>query len=101
MYARSARIYGKNTMPKRLLYQTQDNLDRMDKRLPVLFVAGSDDPVGNYGEGVKTTVKAFEKSGMEHVDLKLYPLCRHEIHNEINRQEIYQDLAGWIKENAL
>ena len=81
--------------------QTQDNLDRMDKRLPVLFVAGSDDPVGNYGEGVKTTVKAFENSGMEHVDLKLYPLCRHEIHNEINRQEIYQDLGGWIKENAL
>ena len=29
--------------------------------------------------------------------MKIYPLCRHEIHNEINRQEVYEDLANWIE----
>jgi len=34
---------------------------------------------------------------MEQVDVKIYPLCRHEIHNEINKQEVYGDVASWIE----
>lgn len=77
--------------------QNSKNLDAMGKDLPVWFIAGGDDPVGNYGTGVQRAAEEFKKHGMEHVDVKLYPLCRHEIHNEINRREVYEDVANWIE----
>ncbi len=77
--------------------QKHDNLVQMKKELPVLFVAGGDDPVGNYGPGVEKTAEEFRKIGMAHVDLKLFPLCRHEILNEINRQEVFNFLGSWIE----
>lgn len=73
-----------------------DNLNRMRKDMPVLFIAGEDDPVGNYGKGVKQAVAAFKKSGMTGVSCRIYPLCRHEILNEINREDIYKDVARWL-----
>ena len=76
--------------------QKPEQLAKMDKELPVYLVAGGDDPVGNYGSGMKQLKKAFEDSGMKHVSLKLYPLCRHEILNEINRDEVYEDTFDWI-----
>lgn len=87
-----------NAMMTGLLYiQKEENLNRMKKNLPCFIIAGGDDPVGGYGEGVKKCAQAFHAHGMERVDLKLYPLCRHEIHNEINREEVYQDIASWIE----
>ena len=76
--------------------QDPKNLDAMKKDLPVFFIAGGDDPVGGYGAGVQKCAEEFRKYGMNFVDMKLYPLCRHEIHNEINRQEVYEDVLDWI-----
>lgn len=72
------------------------NLARMNKELPVLFLSGGDDPVGNYGKGVRQAAKAFRNAGMKHVTERIYPLGRHEILNEINRDEVYQQTAAWI-----
>ncbi len=77
--------------------QNSKNLDAMRKDLPVFFIAGGDDPVGSYGTGVRQAVEGFKKHGMELVDVKIYPLCRHEILNEINRREVYEDVADWIE----
>ena len=77
--------------------QDGKNLNAMKKDLPVFFIAGGDDPVGGYGTGARQAVEEFLKHGMERVDVKIYPLCRHEIHNEINRQEVYEDVASWIE----
>ena len=77
--------------------QDPKNLNAMKKDLPVYFIAGGDDPVGGYGAGVKRAAEEFKKHGMTQVDLKIYPLCRHEIHNEINKQEVYEDVASWIE----
>ena len=76
--------------------QQPETLNAMDMELPVLFTAGREDPVGAYGQGVQQAADAFMKAGMKQVDVKLYPLCRHEILNEINRAEVYEDIAGWI-----
>ena len=76
--------------------QNAKHLDAMKKDLPVYFIAGGDDPVGGYGDGVRQAAGEFKKHGMEKVDVKIYPLCRHEIHNEINKQEVYEDVVSWI-----
>ena len=64
--------------------------------LPIFFIAGGDDPVGSYGKGVLKTEAEFRKAGMVNVTCKLYPGGRHEILNEINRQEVYEDVAKWL-----
>ena len=73
------------------------NLNAMRKDLPVFFIAGGDDPVGSYGKGVRQAANAFQKAGMTDVSVRIYPLCRHEILNEINKEEIYEDVIQWME----
>lgn len=73
------------------------NLANMKKDLPVFFIAGGDDPVGSYGKGIHQCAEAFRKAGMTDVSVKIYPLGRHEILNEINKEEVYGDVVRWIE----
>ena len=85
-------------MMQGILYIEQpENLAHMDKELPVFFIAGGDDPVGNYGKGVQRSADAFWDARMEKVSLRIYPLCRHEILNEINRTDVYADVAAFFE----
>lgn len=77
--------------------QQKNNLAAMNKDLPVFFIAGGDDPVGPYGKGVQKCADTFVSVGMTDVKTKIYPLCRHEILNEINREEVYEDVLRWIQ----
>ena len=84
-------------MVKGIHYNQQPkNLENMKKYLPVFFIAGGEDPVGPYGKGVEQAVAAFRKAGMINVSCKIYPGCRHEILNELNQEEVYQDVADWL-----
>lgn len=84
-------------MMKGIYYvQQPKHLACMKKNLPVFFIAGQEDPVGPYGKGVAQAAKAFRKAGMINVALKLYPDCRHEILNELNREEVYADITHWL-----
>ena len=77
--------------------QDKANLNKMRKDLPIYFIAGGDDPVGDYGKGVRKAAARFAACGMQDVNCKIYPLCRHEILNEINRLEVYEDVLGWAE----
>ena len=84
-------------MMQGILYVEQPkNLANMKKDLPLFFIAGGDDPVGPYGKGVRQAAEAYEKAGMENVTVKIYPMCRHEILNEINKAEVYEDISEWM-----
>lgn len=76
--------------------QQEKYMANMRKDLPVFFIAGGEDPVGSYGSGVRQTAEEFTKVGMEKLSLKIYPDCRHEILNELNKDEVYQDVVNWI-----
>ncbi len=78
----------------------EENLNAMPKELPVHFIAGDMDPVGNYGEGVKKAYRDFEKAGMKKISLKLYAGGRHELLNEKNKQQVYEDIYPWIMERV-
>ena len=81
--------------------QKKTTLQAMEKTLPVLFIAGDADPVGPYGKGVEKTAEAFRSAGMEKVTVKLYPGARHEILNETNKQEVYEDVSGWLQSEEI
>lgn len=77
--------------------QDSENLRKMDKALPVFFFAGDADPVGDYGKGVRRAYASFLAAGMQDVTLKLYPGCRHECLNELNKAEVYADVLAWLE----
>lgn len=74
-----------------------ENLDKMNKQLPLLFVSGSKDPVGGMAKGVLRCIDAFKRSGMKDITIKLYPEGRHEMLNERNKAEVYQDILDWLE----
>lgn len=76
------------------------NMEKVPKDLPVFFVAGEDDPVGNFGKSVRKICRKYIDSGMKDVSIKLYPGDRHEILNETDRQQVYEDLYRWMEKRA-
>lgn len=77
--------------------QNKKNIDRIPKDLPVFFVAGKDDPVGNFGKGVEKACEGFLKAGIKDVNIKLYKDDRHEILNETDRETVFDDILKWIQ----
>ena len=71
------------------------------KDKPVLLMSGDMDPVGNYGKGVTEVYRKLLETDHKNVTLKLYHEARHEILNELNKDEVYNDLEHWIEENIL
>lgn len=67
------------------------------KDLPVFFVAGADDPVGDYGKGVLKAYDKFRSAGVENVFVKLYKDARHEILNDFCKEEVSADILGFIQ----
>ncbi len=74
----------------------RENLEKMPKELPVFFVSGEADPVGDYGKGVKRAYQSFLDVGMKNVKMKLYENDRHELLNEMDREQVYGDIHQWI-----
>ena len=75
----------------------KENLSKLPENLPVLMVSGEEDPVGAYGEGVRKARASLEGAGMKHVEMKLWPGDRHEILNELDRDQVMEHIAGWIE----
>ncbi|ERI91564.1 hydrolase, alpha/beta domain protein [Clostridiales bacterium oral taxon 876 str. F0540] len=80
-----------------LLFITdKNNIRKTPENLPILLLSGKRDPVSSNG---KTVVKAFEeykKAGLNNITMKLYEDMRHEILNEIGKEEVYEDILNWI-----
>lgn len=74
----------------------KENLENIPKELPVMFVAGDMDPIGDYGVGVKAAYDSLDEVGMEHLTLKFYEGDRHEILHEDDRAQVMQDIYSWI-----
>lgn len=70
--------------------------EQIPRSLPILLTSGDKDPVGDWGKGPKDLYDLYVSQGFRDVTLKLYPEGRHEILNELNRQEVYKDITSWI-----
>ncbi len=76
---------------------SDDSLRNIPTDLPMLLTGGANDPVG--GEpGIEKLAKHYRAAGHRKVDVSIYPDGRHEMLNEINRDEFTHDLLGWIEQ---
>lgn len=66
------------------------------KDLPILFISGSKDPIGNNGKDVSKLFTLYQRLGFQKVDCTLYKDCRHELLNELNSFEIMTDILDWL-----
>lgn len=71
---------------------------RIRKDLPILFVSGALDPVGDYSKGVNKAVSLYRNAGIKDVRLKLYENGRHEILNDVMRDDVIADIKSFYKE---
>ena len=74
----------------------KENLAKIDKNKPICIFSGDKDPGGGKGKLVKKLYKQYKDLGVKRVAMKLYPDARHELLNEINRQEVYNDMLAKI-----
>jgi alpha-beta hydrolase superfamily lysophospholipase len=81
---------GLNEMSKTSTFQAIPN------NLPIYIISGDADPVSRYGVGFKALKKKLLESGVTSVSSHLYKGARHELLNEVNRKEVYQDLFDWL-----
>lgn len=79
----------------RLIAQTQ-RLRAIPTDLPIHVVAGDQDPVGEATRGVQRLLDAYEDVGLTAVTHRVYP-GRHELVNEVNRDEVIADLVAWLE----
>lgn len=76
--------------------QKPRHIRQIPKTLPLLLIAGAEDPVGNYSKGVEAVADSYVKAGISDVMVILYDQDRHEILNENNKEQVYEDLSQWI-----
>lgn len=74
---------------------------RIPRGLPMLFVSGAEDPVGERGRGVERAVAQYRSVGMERVEQIIYPGARHEILHEPICATVEADLLGWMERQGL
>lgn len=69
------------------------------KNIPILIISGEMDFVGLYGKGVRNLEKFYRNMNFKNVECRLYKGARHELHNEINREEVFLDIEKWLEKN--
>lgn len=76
--------------------QSKTAYDHIDPGKPVLVTYGEDDPVGNYGEGVRDVCEGLRTHGVQ-VTERDYGHFRHEIQNESVRYDYFNDIARFCE----
>lgn len=66
--------------------------------LPVFIISGKKDPVGNYGKGTDEVFDALNDCELNFLKYKLYDDCRHELFNEKNKNEVFDDVIKFCDE---
>ena len=94
-FAYNARFYIEFFKSVRKVNKTENISDT--RNIPILFIAGKDDPIGEFGVGVEDVYKLYMGHGFFEVRLKLIPDNRHEILNEPEKLETYKIIAEWLQ----
>ena len=90
-------VNGYKTLLETLAFiQNPRHIKHIPKKLPILMISGDEDPVGNYGKGVKQVYRTYKRAGIRNIKVRLYKDDRHELINEIDRVHVFNDVLKWI-----
>lgn len=78
------------------LYDTKDGYDVKNKQMPILFIAGKDDPVTGFEKGLNDSVNILKNAGYENVEIKVYDNSRHELLFEEVSEKVINDVEQWL-----
>lgn len=81
---------------KEIVHVSQGSVIQLTKDMPLLFISGDHDPVGENGDGIQTLVHHYEGYGYTQSTMKLVKDARHEILNEWNKEETQQYILDWL-----
>lgn len=79
---------------------SKKSASKVNKDLPLLFISGDKDPVGDYSKGVMKAVELYKNAGVKKVEYKLYEGARHELTNELCKDEVFNDVLNFINDNV-
>lgn len=71
------------------------NIEKIGKK-KVFIICGDKDPVGNCGKQIKSLNKLYLKNKIDS-KFKIYKDCRHELLNELNKQDVYADVLNFFE----
>ena len=80
---------------------TKKGVQEIPKDLPVFFVSGAKDPVGDFGAGVWKVYEQFRKAGISDTTIRLYSDDRHEILHEEDRMQVFEEIENWIADRII
>jgi alpha-beta hydrolase superfamily lysophospholipase len=83
-----------------LIHQAEE-IDKMEKELPLFFISGDQDPVGKNTKAVISIMNQYKKHGMKKIEYKFYKEGRHEMLNEMNRDQVISDIERWIEKQLM
>ena len=73
-----------------------ENQSRVPIDLPILIVAGTDDPVGGQTTTIQALITRYMKHGHRALDYRFYAGGRHEILNEVEKDRVHRDIGHWL-----
>jgi len=70
----------------------------LDKNKHYLLISGASDPLGGLGKGIVKLYNLMKKENIDNVSYKLYENMRHEILNEPNNTQVFNDILLFINQ---
>ena len=77
----------------------KNNYSSMNKNFPILLISGDKDPVGDMGKGVKWVHEMYQSLGFKDVNISLYKDGRHEILNDVQRENVTKEIIDWLNDH--
>jgi len=72
------------------------NAKKFPNSLPLYIYSGENDPVSKQTKQLPKVIDLYKSTGSEDVTVRIYPKGRHEMHNELNKLDVYEDVANWL-----
>lgn len=80
-----------------ILYSSDiSNINKMRKDKAIYMLSGSDDMVSARGKDLAKMMILFNDSGINDVEMKLYPGLRHDILHEVEKEDVFNDIYNWL-----
>ncbi len=76
--------------------QKKENIKRIDDSVDHIFISGMDDPVGEFGQGIRKVSKWYNKNSNAKIKLILFKGMRHEVLREKDRIKVFDKIYDII-----